>query len=167
MNPASFSLSLQWMDIMPAFLFAVLPFLANIPAPRTNRPVRKVALHFLRLLKFVKISWNCYMKCFVGTLLRNMPVECGCCFLCLQWLYDAHSRLFFVFVSESNLKKELDKEKASLQQSIHKNSALISEKDQEVKNLRSEVRVRCMMTQSEATFTHKWPTFLPLTSGTY
>uniref|UniRef100_A0A667ZVX3 CAP-Gly domain containing linker protein 1 n=1 Tax=Myripristis murdjan TaxID=586833 RepID=A0A667ZVX3_9TELE len=46
----------------------------------------------------------------------------------------------FVFDSESTLKKELDKEKANLQQSIHKNSALISEKDQELENLKSEVR---------------------------
>ncbi|XP_062273009.1 CAP-Gly domain-containing linker protein 1 isoform X3 [Scomber scombrus] len=41
--------------------------------------------------------------------------------------------------SESTLKEQLDKEKAALQQSIHKNSALISEKDQEVENMRSEL----------------------------
>lgn len=41
--------------------------------------------------------------------------------------------------SESTLKEQLDKEKAALQQSIHKNSALISEKDQQVENLKSEV----------------------------
>ncbi|XP_068560112.1 CAP-Gly domain-containing linker protein 1 isoform X4 [Cebidichthys violaceus] len=41
--------------------------------------------------------------------------------------------------SESTLKQQFDKEKAVLQQSIHKNSALISEKDQQVENLRSEL----------------------------
>ncbi|XP_059192358.1 CAP-Gly domain-containing linker protein 1 isoform X4 [Centropristis striata] len=41
--------------------------------------------------------------------------------------------------SDSTLKEAFDKEKASLQQSIHKNSALISEKDQQVENLRSEL----------------------------
>uniref|UniRef100_A0A3Q1CNA0 CAP-Gly domain-containing protein n=1 Tax=Amphiprion ocellaris TaxID=80972 RepID=A0A3Q1CNA0_AMPOC len=43
--------------------------------------------------------------------------------------------------SESTLKEQLDKEKAALQQSIHKNSALISEKDQQVENLKSELTV--------------------------
>ncbi|KAM9392460.1 CAP-Gly domain-containing linker protein 1 isoform 2-T3 [Pholidichthys leucotaenia] len=43
--------------------------------------------------------------------------------------------------SESTLKDQLDKEKAALQQSIHKNSALISEKDQQVENLKSELAV--------------------------
>ncbi|XP_031712144.1 CAP-Gly domain-containing linker protein 1 isoform X5 [Anarrhichthys ocellatus] len=41
--------------------------------------------------------------------------------------------------SGSTLKEQFDKEKAVLQQSIHKNSALISEKDQQVENLRSEL----------------------------
>ncbi|XP_022613366.1 CAP-Gly domain-containing linker protein 1 isoform X3 [Seriola dumerili] len=41
--------------------------------------------------------------------------------------------------SESTLKGQLDKEKAALQQSIHKNSALISEKDQQVEKLGSEL----------------------------
>lgn len=48
---------------------------------------------------------------------------------------------YFVFDSESTLKEQLDKEKDALQQSIHKNSALISEKDKQVQNLRSEVRI--------------------------
>ncbi|XP_045890442.1 CAP-Gly domain-containing linker protein 1 isoform X5 [Micropterus dolomieu] len=43
--------------------------------------------------------------------------------------------------SESTLKEQFDKEKAALQQSIHINSALISEKDQQVENLRSELAV--------------------------
>lgn len=46
---------------------------------------------------------------------------------------------FVSWNSESALKEQLDKEKAALQQSIHKNSALISEKDQQVENLKSEV----------------------------
>lgn len=49
--------------------------------------------------------------------------------------------LYVYFDSESTLKEQFDKEKATLQQSIHKNSALISEKDQQVENLRSEVRL--------------------------
>lgn len=48
---------------------------------------------------------------------------------------------YCVFDSENTLKEQLEKEKAALQQSIHKNSALISEKDQQVENLRSEVRI--------------------------
>ncbi|XP_074493969.1 CAP-Gly domain-containing linker protein 1 isoform X7 [Sebastes fasciatus] len=40
---------------------------------------------------------------------------------------------------ESTLKEQFEKEKAALQKSIHKNSALISEKDQQVENLRSEL----------------------------
>ncbi|XP_055367632.1 CAP-Gly domain-containing linker protein 1 isoform X4 [Betta splendens] len=43
--------------------------------------------------------------------------------------------------SENTLKEQLEKEKAALQQSIHKNSALISEKDQQVESLRSELAV--------------------------
>ncbi|KAM4576946.1 CAP-Gly domain-containing linker protein 1 isoform 4-T4 [Odontesthes bonariensis] len=43
--------------------------------------------------------------------------------------------------SESTLKEQLKKEKATLQQAIHKNSALISEKDQQVDNLKSELAV--------------------------
>uniref|UniRef100_A0A4W5RRY8 CAP-Gly domain containing linker protein 1 n=1 Tax=Hucho hucho TaxID=62062 RepID=A0A4W5RRY8_9TELE len=39
------------------------------------------------------------------------------------------------------LKKQLDEEKASLQKSIHKSSALISEKDQELETLKSEFSV--------------------------
>lgn len=46
---------------------------------------------------------------------------------------------FVSWNSESTLKEQLDKEKAALQQSIHKNGALISEKDQQVENLKSEV----------------------------
>uniref|UniRef100_A0A4W5NPK2 CAP-Gly domain containing linker protein 1 n=1 Tax=Hucho hucho TaxID=62062 RepID=A0A4W5NPK2_9TELE len=42
---------------------------------------------------------------------------------------------------ESTLKKQLDEEKASLQKSIHNSSALISEKDQELETLMSEVRI--------------------------
>uniref|UniRef100_A0A8C8JRT0 CAP-Gly domain-containing protein n=1 Tax=Oncorhynchus tshawytscha TaxID=74940 RepID=A0A8C8JRT0_ONCTS len=42
---------------------------------------------------------------------------------------------------ETALKKQLDEEKASLQKSIHKSSALISEKDQELETLKSEVRI--------------------------
>ncbi|CAJ1068185.1 CAP-Gly domain-containing linker protein 1 isoform X5 [Xyrichtys novacula] len=41
--------------------------------------------------------------------------------------------------SESTLKEQFDKEKAALQQSIHKNSALVSEKDHQVENLKSEL----------------------------
>lgn len=48
---------------------------------------------------------------------------------------------FYVFDSESNLKEQLDKEKDAIQQSIHKNSALITEKDEQIQNLRSEVRI--------------------------
>ncbi|XP_069555475.1 CAP-Gly domain-containing linker protein 1 isoform X4 [Brachyistius frenatus] len=44
-------------------------------------------------------------------------------------------------LSERTLKEQLNKEKAALQQSIHKNSALISEKDQQVENLKSELAV--------------------------
>uniref|UniRef100_A0A672YGY7 CAP-GLY domain containing linker protein 1a n=1 Tax=Sphaeramia orbicularis TaxID=375764 RepID=A0A672YGY7_9TELE len=43
--------------------------------------------------------------------------------------------------SENTLKEQLVKEKAALQQSINKNSALTSEKDQQVENLRSELAV--------------------------
>uniref|UniRef100_A0A8C8H5N0 CAP-Gly domain-containing protein n=1 Tax=Oncorhynchus tshawytscha TaxID=74940 RepID=A0A8C8H5N0_ONCTS len=43
--------------------------------------------------------------------------------------------------SETTMKKKLDEEKAFLQKSIHKNSALISEKDQELETLMSEVRI--------------------------
>uniref|UniRef100_A0A674ER74 CAP-Gly domain containing linker protein 1 n=1 Tax=Salmo trutta TaxID=8032 RepID=A0A674ER74_SALTR len=42
---------------------------------------------------------------------------------------------------ETALKKQLDEEKASLQKSIHKSSALISEKDQELETLKSEFSV--------------------------
>lgn len=52
---------------------------------------------------------------------------------------------YCLFGSENTLKEQLDKEKAALQQSIHKNSALISEKDQQVKSLRSEVRIYLFM----------------------
>lgn len=48
-------------------------------------------------------------------------------------------------VSESTLKKQVDKEQTTLQQSIHKNSALISEKDLQLENLRSEVRIQFMV----------------------
>uniref|UniRef100_A0A1A8QSR9 CAP-Gly domain-containing protein n=1 Tax=Nothobranchius rachovii TaxID=451742 RepID=A0A1A8QSR9_9TELE len=41
--------------------------------------------------------------------------------------------------SESTLKKQLNEEQAAFQQSLHKNSALISEKEQQVENLRSEL----------------------------
>ncbi|XP_060894922.1 CAP-Gly domain-containing linker protein 1 isoform X6 [Labrus mixtus] len=43
--------------------------------------------------------------------------------------------------SESTLKEKFDKEKGALQQSINKNSALVSEKDQQVENLKSELAV--------------------------
>lgn len=56
-------------------------------------------------------------------------------------LYLLRFNWYCVFDSESTLKEQFDKEKAALQQSIHKNSALISEKDQQVENLRSEVRI--------------------------
>ncbi|XP_031676546.1 CAP-Gly domain-containing linker protein 1 isoform X8 [Oncorhynchus kisutch] len=42
---------------------------------------------------------------------------------------------------ETALKKQFDEEKASLQKSIHKSSALISEKDQELETLKSEFSV--------------------------
>ncbi|XP_029294704.1 CAP-Gly domain-containing linker protein 1 isoform X5 [Cottoperca gobio] len=41
--------------------------------------------------------------------------------------------------SESTMKEQFDKEKAALQKSIHKNGALISEKDLQVENLKSEL----------------------------
>uniref|UniRef100_A0A8C7CWJ9 CAP-Gly domain containing linker protein 1 n=1 Tax=Oncorhynchus kisutch TaxID=8019 RepID=A0A8C7CWJ9_ONCKI len=44
-------------------------------------------------------------------------------------------------ILETALKKQFDEEKASLQKSIHKSSALISEKDQELETLKSEVRI--------------------------
>ncbi|XP_076586254.1 CAP-Gly domain-containing linker protein 1 isoform X5 [Chaetodon auriga] len=60
-------------------------------------------------------------------------------------LKDEHSKLKKQLKelkqSESTLKEQFEKEKATLQQSIHKNSALISEKDQQVENLRSELAV--------------------------
>uniref|UniRef100_A0A673YI45 CAP-Gly domain containing linker protein 1 n=1 Tax=Salmo trutta TaxID=8032 RepID=A0A673YI45_SALTR len=42
---------------------------------------------------------------------------------------------------DTTMKKQLDEEKASLQKSIHKSSALISEKDQELETLMSELSV--------------------------
>lgn len=70
-------------------------------------------------------------------------VEWGQFFSVLELLYTVSLRVcwYCIFNSESTLKEQLDKEKAALQQSIHKNSALISEKDQQVENLRSEVRI--------------------------
>lgn len=67
--------------------------------------------------------------------------------LCLEWLCTIPLRFscHCVYDSESTLKAQFDKEKAALQQSIHKNSAFISEKDQQVENLRSEVRIECVM----------------------
>ncbi|XP_041792248.1 CAP-Gly domain-containing linker protein 1 isoform X2 [Chelmon rostratus] len=60
-------------------------------------------------------------------------------------LKDEHSKLKKQLKefkqSESTLKEQYEKEKATLQQSIHKNSALISEKDQQVENLKSELAV--------------------------
>lgn len=47
-----------------------------------------------------------------------------------------------VFGSASTLREQFDAEKAALQQSIHKNSALITEKEQLVQNLRSEVGIK-------------------------
>lgn len=61
--------------------------------------------------------------------------------LCLEILYIVSLSLCCVFDSESTLKGQLDKEKAALQQSIHKNSALISEKDRQMENLKGEVRI--------------------------
>lgn len=55
---------------------------------------------------------------------------------------------YCLFDSESTLKEQFDKEKAALLQSIHINSALISEKDQQVENLRSEVGIDYMMVLS-------------------
>lgn len=46
----------------------------------------------------------------------------------------------FLFNSESTWKEQSNKEKAALQQSIHEISALILEKDQQLENLKSEVR---------------------------
>ncbi|KAM8886319.1 CAP-Gly domain-containing linker protein 1 isoform 5-T17 [Spinachia spinachia] len=65
----------------------------------------------------------------------------------LEKLKDEHSKLKKKLklslpinaFSEGTLKEQFDKEKAALQQSIHKNSALISEKDQQVESLRSEL----------------------------
>ncbi|XP_062418124.1 CAP-Gly domain-containing linker protein 1 isoform X4 [Pungitius pungitius] len=60
----------------------------------------------------------------------------------LEKLKDEHSKLKKQLkLSESTLKEQFDKEKSVLQKSIHKNSALISEKDQQVENLRSELVV--------------------------
>lgn len=47
-----------------------------------------------------------------------------------------------VFGSASTLKGQFDEEKATLQQSIHKNGALIAEKEQLVQNLESEVGIK-------------------------
>lgn len=66
----------------------------------------------------------------------------------IEWVWDSflswsHCVLYLILcVSESILKKQVDKEQATLQQSIHKNSALISEKDLQLENLRSEVRTQ-------------------------
>lgn len=49
---------------------------------------------------------------------------------------DSH---WCVFGSTSTLKEQFDGERAALQRSIHKNSALTAEKEQLVQNLRSEV----------------------------
>ncbi|XP_035514473.1 CAP-Gly domain-containing linker protein 1 isoform X5 [Morone saxatilis] len=60
-------------------------------------------------------------------------------------LKDEHSKLKKQLKefkqSESTLKEQFDKEKATLQQSVHKNSALISEKDQQVETMRNELAV--------------------------
>lgn len=47
-----------------------------------------------------------------------------------------------VFGSASTLKEQFDDEKVALQQSIHKNGALIAEKEQLVQNLKSEVGIK-------------------------
>ena len=57
--------------------------------------------------------------------------------------------MYGVFDSESTLKEQFDQEKATLQQSIHKNSALISEKELQVENLRREVRFQCILAFTE------------------
>lgn len=99
----------------------------------------------------------------LGILWPSMIFLCHCSQNLIQWPYEtiwqngAWSYCFsvsqrfswyFVFDSESTLKEQLDKEKAALQQSVRKNSALISEKDQQVENLKSEVRIACMMAPS-------------------
>lgn len=46
---------------------------------------------------------------------------------------------FCGFGSESTSKAQWEKEKAALQQSLHTNSALLSDKEQQVEGLRSQV----------------------------
>ncbi|XP_043966976.1 CAP-Gly domain-containing linker protein 1 isoform X7 [Gambusia affinis] len=61
----------------------------------------------------------------------------------LVTLTDEHSKLKKeseeLKQSENALKEQLSREKVSLQQSIHKNSALVAEKDQQVEKLKSEL----------------------------
>lgn len=73
-----------------------------------------------------------------ASLSRSEMMICNVCYL---W----HLIVINLFYSESTLKKQLDKEKDALKQSIHKNSALISEKDEQVQTLRSEVRTFCTL----------------------
>lgn len=61
--------------------------------------------------------------------------------MCESVYFTPKTQLCCVFASKSTLKERFSQEKADLQQSIHKNSALISEKDLLVENLRSEVRI--------------------------
>lgn len=53
-----------------------------------------------------------------------------------------------IFGSASTLREQFNDEKAALQQSMGKNSALIAEKEQLVQTLRSEVGIKHTMTQS-------------------
>lgn len=53
-----------------------------------------------------------------------------------------------IFCSASTLREQFNDEKAALQQSMGKNSALIAEKEQLVQTLRSEVGLKHTMTQS-------------------
>ncbi|MEQ2259301.1 hypothetical protein XENORESO_009564 [Xenotaenia resolanae] len=61
----------------------------------------------------------------------------------LEMLTDEHSilkkELEELKESEITLKEQLSREKAALQLSIHKNSALVAERDQQVETLKSEL----------------------------
>lgn len=82
----------------------------------------------------------------VENLLRNNLVNWGQFFSAYR-LCTVPLRLYWycVFDSESSLKEQFEKEKAALQQSIHKNSAFISEKEQQVEKLMSEVRILTLL----------------------
>lgn len=128
------------------FFFAVL-WMSCLFSAVSSIIVRKISPHI-----WVYSGPTSQVKSSKGkNLLRNNLVTWGLFLTCLERLCTLLWHLVgivCVFDSESTLKEQFDKEKATLQQSIHKNSALISEKDQQVENLRSEVRLKCMMVLS-------------------